>query len=93
MTVELVKSFLRVDYNDDDELINLMISAAQEYVTDALGECNEEIARVRLLELVIISEMYEKRSMTVSTDNMNTKVQYTIRSIINQLQLGDDENE
>ena len=59
----------------------------------AIGYCDERIARILLLEYVIISEMYEKRSMTVSTDNMNTKVQYTIRSIINQLQLGDDENE
>lgn len=93
LTLEFVKSFLRVDYDDDNEYITLLLSAAREYITDALGQCDESIARVRLLELVIISEMYEKRTLTFNADSANTKVQYTIRSIINQLQFGDDEDE
>lgn len=93
LAVERVKGFLKIDFDDDTDVIRLLIESAREYIVDAIGYCDERIARILLLEYVIISEMYEKRSMTVSTDNMNTKVQYTIRSIINQLQLGDDENE
>lgn len=91
LAVECVKKFLKIDFDDDTDIIRLLIESAREYIVDAIGYCDEHIARILLLEYVIISEMYEKRSMTVSTDNI--KVQYTIRSIINQLQLGDDENE
>ena len=93
MTLDYVKNYLKVDFNDDDEYISLLIEAAAEYVVDAVGECDESIARVRLLMLVIISEMYEKRTFTVDSDSTNTKAQYTIRSIINQLQIGDSEDE
>ena len=93
MDIDLVKKFLKVDYDDDNDYIELLINAAKEYVIDALGKCNEDIARVRLLELVIISDMYEKRSLSFNAATTNTNVQYAIRSIINQLQFGDDENE
>lgn len=93
MTLNEVKSWLKVDFDDDDDFITLLIAAAQEYVTDALGKCDENIARVRLLMLVIISEMYEKRALTVNSDSTNTKVQYTIRSIINQLQNSEDDED
>lgn len=89
MELSYVKTFLKVDFNDDDEYISLLIDVAREYVVDAIGKCDESIARVKLLMLVIITEMYENRSFTV--DTANQKAQYTIRSIINQLQNGDDD--
>lgn len=90
MELSYVKTFLKVDFNDDDEYISLLIDVAREYVVDAIGKCDENIARVKLLMLVIITEMYENRSFTV--DTANQKAQYTIRSIINQLQNGDDDD-
>lgn len=89
MELSYVKTFLKVDFDDDDEYISLLIDVAKEYVVDAIGKCDESIARVKLLMLVIITEMYENRSFTV--DTANQKAQYTIRSIINQLQHGDDD--
>ena len=90
---ELTKTYLRVDHDDDRSLIEMMIKAAREYVVDAIGYCDETISRVMLLEMVILSEMYEKRTLTVDSDSGNKKVQYSVRSIINQLQAGDDEDE
>ncbi len=92
-TAEQTKKYLRVDDDDDQYVIRLLIEAAREYIKDAIGYCDERIARIRLLELVIISEMYEKRTMTFNADQSNSKVQYTVRSMINQLQAEDDENE
>ena len=89
MELSYVKTFLKVDFDDDNEYISLLIDVAREYVIDAIGRCDESIARVKLLMLVIITEMYENRSFTV--DTANQKAQYTIRSIINQLQNGDDD--
>lgn len=93
MTLDEMKSYLKVDYNDDDNDITLMMDVAREYIVDAIGECNEEIARVKLLMRVIVAELYEKRSMTFDMNSTNEKVQYVIRSIINQLSFGDDDSE
>lgn len=93
MTLAEMKSYLKVDYNDDDNDITLMMDVAREYIVDAIGECNEEIARVKLLMRVIVAELYEKRSMTFDMNSTNEKVQYVIRSIINQLSFGDDDSE
>ena len=93
ITLAEMKSYLKVDYNDDDNDITLMMDVAREYIVDAIGECNEEIARVKLLMRVIVAELYEKRSMTFDMNSTNEKVQYVIRSIINQLSFGDDDSE
>lgn len=84
MELTLIKQFLKVDFDDDDSVIRLMADAAEEYITAAVGDCNYEDARVRLLALVIITELYEKRSYSV--EKAGVKAQYTIRSIIAQLQ-------
>lgn len=93
MTLAEMKSYLKVDFDDDDNDITLMMNVAREYIVDAIGECNEEIARVQLLMRVIVAELYEKRSMTFDMNSTNEKVQYVIRSIINQLSFGDDDSE
>ena len=93
MTLAEMKSYLKVDYDDDDNEINLMMNVAREYITDAIGECDETIARVQLLMRVIVGELYEKRALTFDIDNTNQKMQYVIRSIINQLSFGDDDSE
>lgn len=91
MELKFVKGFLKVDFDDDDEYIKLLINVATEYVTASIGYCDTSIARVKLLMLVIITELYENRQFTV--DKASQKVQYTIRSLITQLQLeGIDEN-
>ena len=93
MTLAEMKSYLKVDFDDDDNFITLLMDVAREYIIDAIGECNEEIARVKLLMRVIVAELYEKRSMTFDINSTNEKVQYVIRSIINQLSFGDDDSE
>lgn len=84
MELTLIKQFLKVDFDDDDNIIELMANVATDYISAAVGSCNYEDARVRLLALVIITELYEKRSYSV--EKAGTKAQYTIRSIIAQLQ-------
>ena len=93
MTLAEMKSYLKVDFNDDDNFITLLMDVAREYIVDAIGECDETIARVQLLMRVIVGELYEKRSMTFDMNSTNEKVQYVIRSIINQLSFGDDDSE
>ena len=91
LQLEEIKEYLKIDFNDDDTFLGLLTEVAREYVVDAVGVCDESKARVKLLMLVLIAEMYEKRTMTVTSDNTNSKTQYVIRAIINQLSCGDDE--
>lgn len=85
MTLEEVKNFLKVDFDDDDDLITLEIEAAEEYIADAVGQYKESSARMKLLLLNIVSTLYENRVYTVS--QANEKVQYSLRSMVLQLQL------
>ena len=82
--IDFIKGFLHVDFDDDDGYIHLITEGAKEYITNAVGEYNEESALCRLLALAIISEMYEKRMF--SADGTAEK-SYIIKSMIEQLRL------
>lgn len=84
MELDYIKGFLKVDFADDDEYITLLSEVAEKYIEAAVGSCDYDDARVKLLALVIITELYEKRSYSV--EKAGEKAQYTIRSIIAQLQ-------
>lgn len=85
MELEFIKNFLRIDTEDDDEILILISEVAKEYVISAVGECDENKPKVKLLLLNLISSMYDNRSYTV--DNQNEKVRYTTDSIIKQLKI------
>lgn len=91
MTLKYVKNFLKVDFNADDEYIQLLIDVADKYVAHFLGEnYNEEDPRIKLMKLTLISTMYQNREYIVP--NGNEDVQYTLKSIKRQLELeADDE--
>ena len=87
MELGFIKNYLKVDFDDDDEYILLLKQVAKEYVEAATGKCDEEKARVRLLMLSIICDLYDNRGVTPNT--LSNKAMYTINSIIRQLQLED----
>lgn len=84
MELDFIKNVLKVDFDEDDEYITLLSEVAAKYIEAATGNCDYSDPRVRLLALVIITELYEKRSYSV--EKAGEKAQYTIRSIISQLQ-------
>ena len=91
MTLDYVKRFLKVDFTADDEYITLLIGVAEKYIAHKLGENHDkEDPRVKLLKLTLISTMYQNREYTVPESN--EKVQFTLSSIMAQLELeADDE--
>ena len=89
MTLEELKSWIHVDFNDDDGKLEIIRCASIEYIEDALGSYNEKRAKQKLLVATLAEDMYEKNRYTV--DDKDEKVRYIIKSIINQEQLiGDD---
>lgn len=86
MELAFVKNYLRIDTNYDDDYITLLLDVAREYITDAVGHCDETQARVKLLMLTIIATLYENRAYTI--DKNNEKVLYPLKTMVRQLELG-----
>lgn len=86
MELNEIKSFLKIDFDDEDEYISLLIEVAIEYIEDSIGYFNLNRAKQRYLLLVLVRDMYESRSFT--TDEVSEKVRYIVRSIVIQEQLG-----
>lgn len=83
MELALVKKQLRVDYDDDDDLIQLEQAAAEEYITNSVGRYDDGKPLMQLLALFLVGEMYKNRQYSISVNDKNA---YVVRSIITQLQ-------
>lgn len=75
-----VKEYMRIDGNDDDALINLLISAAKEFLSNA-GVTNQDSALYRLAVMLYVTLQYENRDPGQKMEKLNTAFQ----SIILQL--------
>ena len=91
MTLEYVKNYLRVTYDDDDGYLTNLMQVAEDYlvagVTDYLVKKEKEHfrARAEIVKLVIIQNLYDERYMMGQPLEMN----YIVRSMITQLEYGD----
>lgn len=83
--LELVKEYLRIDFDDEDNTLSLMIEAAKQYITDSIGIFIEDSPKHRLVLLSLVSAMYENRDY--AAEKAAEKVQYVLKSIILQEQL------
>ena len=80
-----IKRFLRIDFDDDDGILELIASAAEEYIKGAVGSFDYSNPKMKLLFLSIVSSMYENRLYTV--DTANEKLSWINGSMLLQLQL------
>lgn len=83
--LETLKKFLRIDYDDEDDLLKMILDAAKLWVKSAVGRCDETDARVRLLLVNACSTMYENRTYT--TENIEDKIRYFNHAILLQLEV------
>lgn len=67
LDLEFVKNYLRVDYDFDDNLINMMIFSSQSYIQGFLNQkftdFEEVPAEFTIAALTLISQWYEKRAI------------------------------
>lgn len=64
MTLEYIKGFIRVDYDDDDKYIELIYNATLQEMGELIEDFNAEepTYRQQLLILVTIKELYDDRT-------------------------------
>ena len=89
ITLTDVKTYLRVDFDCDDGLLNQCLTAAESYLENAISDYQSNLSHTDfqseadILKLAIISEMYRNRDFR--GDNRQSWPYY-IRSMITQLQ-------
>lgn len=85
MSLELVKKYLRIDEDADDDVLQIMMSAAEQYIVDAVGKYDPENFKAQLLFLAIVQDLYENRVLNVREADRQ-RMAYTFGSIVLQLQ-------
>ena len=76
-----VKQYLRIDTDEDDELLGGVMDAAEGLIVSLTGlsaEAVRDISEMGYAYLCICQQMYDVRDMTVSKDSLNPIVQQII---------------
>ena len=83
--VELAKKWLRVDADDEDDIVELLVDAAEEYLEDATGkQFDATHKKARLFCLVLVADWFDNRELI--GQKPSEKVRASIQSILAQLQ-------
>lgn len=94
LTLEEIKNYLHVDYEDDDKLLEQLINISEIYIDSMVGEgykADEKAIQLsNLLKYKLISDMYENRGTEIPN---NTKKDIIVTSILDKLSLYGDSNE
>lgn len=95
LSLKEAKEYLRVGYDEDDEQIQVMIATAEAYIDSCVGtaykvkekyETEEEYKKGRnlaaLLQKKIVSDMYDERGTTVSSNTKKSAIVVTILDVL-----------
>lgn len=87
--LETIKDFLRIDGSSDDELLELLISSAKEYLSNSgVSEGkNKDSKQYELAVAMLVTHWYENREQVVGDTPRNLTL--GLQSIILQLKADD----
>lgn len=86
MDIETVKEYLRIDDDADDVIIQIMMDAAEQYITDAVGGYDENNPKTTMLFLMLMQDFYENRILTVK-EAEKQRLSYVVTTMVAQLQV------
>lgn len=89
MDLTTVKQYLRVDGDEEDSMILLMMDAAERFIISAVGSFDETKATAKMLYLAAVQDMYDNRQLVAVNSNGYGVSQYfrnMVSSIVLQLQ-------
>lgn len=89
MLLDDVKGYLRIDFEDEDELITLLIESAKSYILNATGIVFDELNQLhKLCLMILVTHWYENREAVGKTE----KLSFSLSSILTQIEYkADDE--
>ena len=86
LNLDKVKNYLKVDFDDDDAIIETYIIATEKFLKklcekNEFEEDKQELAEIYMLAM--INELYNSRNLTV--DKAEQRVRTIMQSVLNQL--------
>jgi uncharacterized phage protein (predicted DNA packaging) len=104
MTLEDAKNYLRVDTDDDDALIQALITAAESYINQQTGKIKKivvvdgeptetDIATDELYNLcvkLLLAHWYENRGVETSGKATITKISHSVDALVNHIAMCGD---
>lgn len=99
VSLDEAKNYLRVDIDEDDSLISMMLQSAEQHLKNATGytyeDTEKQYAQEKLYILLLVGYWYENRSAGANARSFNggkipDEFTYATRSLLLQLQMGGD---
>lgn len=79
--LEQAKSYIKVDFPDEDEFIEQLIEISEIYIDSLVGDAyksdSKKVKLAALLQLLVIKDMYENRTLEANTTSLN-KIAHSI---------------
>lgn len=78
LTLPTIKQYLRIDGNDDDVMLNMLLDFSIQYCISYMGCTKEDLEKyedVTVVILALISDGYEVRQFTTSTVTLSPILQ------------------
>lgn len=85
MDINEVKTFLRIDEDEDENILLIMMQAAEEYIKDSVGFFDSENNKMKILYWLVIQDFYENRVLVVKEADKQ-RLSYAVSTIVTQLQ-------
>lgn len=87
MELEELKLYLRIDSNDEDDVLRLMMGAAENYIVNSVGDFDKEDPQAKILFAAIVQDMFDNRELMQSEQQMKKRMEWLYASSILQLRL------
>ena len=87
ITLEEAKVYLKVESNvtDEDELIEALISAASEYISNATGKADSGSEIYNLCERILVAHWYENRGVATTANII--EMPHTVQAMLAHIKL------
>jgi len=86
VNINVLKNYIRIDTDEDDELLNQILSSVKEYIQHYTGLTLEEINQKEDMTIALFSlcaEMYDNRQYTISNGRYSVGENKIVSSILN----------
>lgn len=87
MDLEDIKNYLRIDGDEEDDLLRTMIDAGKEFIRSAVGEYDDTDSTAQVLLAAVVQNMYDNRELMQSEQQVKKRIEYTFQSMILQLRM------
>lgn len=76
MDKQKVKEYLRVDFDEDDGIIEQMMAAAENYIIAAVGKYDSSNEKANMLFMALVQDLYDNRTLMVTEQQKKKNVIY-----------------